>query len=161
MTINELKTLISNIDGAVNGRVNKTNFVIVPCEDGVVKISTSVALEKETKNHKPFNLEAAVADYRAWEAEAALKLAEKANKEPRVKGPNPEAQARRDELDAQITSMPSFTEYTATDLMNAVAGNVSFKLTPMNVGQAAKRLVANGVLTSSVKEDRKTYYTKA
>ena len=80
MTISELKALISGIEGAVNGRQNKTNFVIVPCEDGIVKVSTAVAIDKDTKTHKAFNMEAAIAEYRAWEAEGIARAAEKANK---------------------------------------------------------------------------------
>ena len=104
-------------------------------------------------------MDAAVAEYKAWEAEKALRIAERANRPVKVKGPNPEAQARRDELDAAIVAMPSFKEMTATDIANAV--KVSYDLTPMLVGLAAKRLVAKGVLTVSTKEnDKKAYYTK-
>ena len=95
------------------------------------------------------------------QAETALKVAERANRPVKVKGPNPEAQARRDELDAVIGAMPSFTECTATDIMNAIEGKVAFTLTPMNVGQSAKRLVAQGILVAATKEnDKKSYYTK-
>jgi hypothetical protein len=45
--------------------------------------------------------------------------------------------------------------------MNAVEGKVAFTLTPMNVGQSAKRLVEKGVLTAGNREDdKKTYYSK-
>ena len=58
--------------------------------------------------------------------------------------------------------MPSFTDCTATDIMNAIEGKVAFNLTPMNVGQSAKRLVEQGVLTVGTKDgDKKAYYTKA
>ena len=41
-------------------------------------------------------------------------------------------------------------------------GKVAFTLTPMNVGQSAKRLVEKGVLVVAAKEnDKKSYYTKA
>jgi hypothetical protein len=89
-----------------------------------------------------------------------LKAAEKANKPVKVKGPNPEAQARRDELDAKIAGLPSFTEYTATDILNALAGQVAENVLVMQIGSSAKRLVEKGILTSEVKE-KKTYYTKA
>ena len=89
MTISELKTLIAGIEGAVNGRQNKTNFVIVPCEDGIVKISTAVAIDKDTKTHKAFNLEAAIAEYKAWQNEVALREVERANKPAKPTGPNP------------------------------------------------------------------------
>jgi len=162
MTINELKNLISGIEGAMNARTNKINYIVVPCEDGVVKINTTVAMEKDTKNHKAFNMEAAVAEYKAWEAETALKAAERANKPVKVSGPNPEAQARRDALDAIISAMPAFADCTATDIMKNIEGSVDFTLTPMNVGQAAKRLVEKGVLTVGTHEgDKKSYYTKA
>lgn len=161
MTISELKALISGIEGAVNGRQNKTNFVIVPCEDGIVKVSTAVAIDKDTKTHKAFNMEAAIAEYRAWEAEGIARAAEKANKPVKVKGPNPEAQARRDALDAQIAGLPSFTDCTATDLLNALAGQVADNVTVMAVGSSAMRLVEKGVLTMTLDEKKKKHYTKA
>lgn len=162
MTITELKNIIATIEGAQNARANKTNFVVVPCEDGVAKISVQTALAKDTKNHTAFNMEAAVAEYKAWEAETALKAAEKASKPKKEKGPNPEAQARRDALDAQVAGLPSFTEYTATDIFNALKGQVAENVTVMAIGSSAKRLVESGVLVASKREDdKKTYYTKA
>lgn len=162
MTKNEIMSTILAMPGAQMCRANKTNFIAVPTEDGVVKVSIGTALAADTKNHKAFNFEAAAAEYKAHEAEVALKAAECANRPVKVKGPNPEAQARRDELDAVISDMPSFTDCTATDIMNAIEGKVAFTLTPMNVGQSAKRLVEKGVLTVGVKEnDKKSYYTKA
>lgn len=162
MTINELKNVIMGIEGAAMARSNKTNFVVVPCEDGVAKVNLSVALAKDTKNHVAFNMEAAVAEYKAWEAETALKAAERAAKPKAPKGPNPEAQARRDELDAKIAALPSFSEYTATDIYNALAGQLADNVLVMQVGSSAKRLVAAGVLAASTREgDKKTYYTKA
>ena len=161
MTISELKALIAGIEGAVNGRQNKTNFVIVPCEDGIVKVSTAVAIDKDTKTHKAFNMEAAIAEYKAWETEGALRAAERANKPVKVKGPNPEAQARRDALDAQIAGLPSFTDCTATDLLNALAGQVADNVTVMAVGSSAMRLVEKGVLSMTLDEKKKKHYTKA
>ena len=162
MTINELKNLIAGIEGAQNARNNKTNFIVIPCEDGVAKVNVQTALAKDTKNHTAFNMDAAVAEYKAWEAETALKAAEKAAKPKTVKGPNPEAQARRDELDAKIAALPSFAEYTATDIRNALGNTVADNVLVMQVGSAAKRLVEKGVLTVSTKDgDKKSYYTKA
>ena len=166
MTISELKSLISGIEGAVNGRQNKTNFVIIPCEDGVVKVSTAVAIDKDTKTHKAFNMEAAIAEYKAWEAEGALRAAERANKPVKVKGPNPEAEARRQALDAQLAGLPAFTDYTATDIMNGLAGQLADNVTVMAIGSSAGRLVEQGVLTVEVRKDEKNpkgkkYYTKA
>lgn len=162
MTINELKNVIMSVEGAQNARNNKTNFIVVPCEDGVAKVAVQVALAKDTKNHTAFNMEAAVAEYKAWEAETALKAAERAAKPKAPKGPNPEAQARRDELDAKIAALPSFTEYTATDIFNALAGQLPENVLVMQIGSSAKRLVAAGVLTTSTREgDKKTYYSKA
>jgi hypothetical protein len=162
MTKNDVMNVVLGITGAQMARQNKTNFVVIPADDGIVKVTVNTALSIDTKAHKAFNLEAAVAEYKAWEAEAALREAEKASKPAKVKGPNPEAQARRDELDAVIGAMPSFTDCTATDIMNAIEGKVAFNLTPMNVGQSAKRLVEQGVLTVGVKDgDKKAYYTKA
>ena len=162
MNKTEILNKILEIPGASMARQNKTNFIAIPGDDGVVKVSVGTALASDTKAHKAFNLEAAVAEYKAWEAEGALRAAERANKPVKVKGPNPEAQARRDELDKVIGAMPSFTECTATDIMNAIEGKVAFTLTPMNVGQSAKRLVEKGVLVATTKDgDKKSYYTKA
>ena len=162
MTINELKKVITGIEGASMARANKTNFVVVPCEDGVAKVNVSVALAQDTKNHTAFNMEAAIAEYKAWEAETALKAAERAAKPKAPKGPNPEAQARRDELDAKIAALPAFTEYTATDIRNALGNSVADNVLVMQVGSAAKRLVEKGVLVPSTREgDKKSYYTKA
>jgi hypothetical protein len=162
MNKTEILNTILSLPGATMARQSKTNFVVIPAEDGIVKVAVGGVQATDTKAHKAFNLEAAVAEYKAWEAEAALREAEKASKPAKVKGPNPEAQARRDELDAVIGAMPSFTDCTATDIMNAIEGKVAFNLTPMNVGQSAKRLVEQGVLTVGVKDgDKKAYYTKA
>lgn len=165
MKVSELKSLIAGIEGAVNGRQNKTNFVIVPCEDGIVKISTAVAIDKDTKTHKAFNMEAAVAEYRAWENETALKAVERANKPVKVKGPNPEAEARRQALDAQIAGLPAFEGFTATDIMNALKGQLADNVTVMAIGSSAGRLVEAGVLTVESRKDEKNpkgkkYYTK-
>ena len=160
MNKTEILNTILAIPGAQMARQNKVNFVAIPCDDGIVKVAVGTALANDTKAHKAFNLEAAVAEYKAYEAETALKAAEKANKPVKVKGPNPEAQARRDELDAKIAGLPSFTEYTATDILNALAGQVAENVLVMQIGSSAKRLVEKGVLTSEVKE-KKTYYTKA
>ena len=162
MNTNEILNTILTIPGAQMARQNKTNFVVVPTDDGFVKVAVANALAKDTKAHKAFNAEAAIAEYKAYEAEVALREAEKANKPAKVKGVNADAQARRDELDEVITALPSFTDSTATDIMNAIEGKVAFTLTPMNVGQSAKRLVEKGVLTVSTKDgDKKSYYTKA
>lgn len=162
MTINELKNLISGMEGATMARANKTNFVVIPCEDGVAKVNVTVALAKDTKNHAAFNMEAAIAEYKAWEAETALKGAERAAKPKVQRGPSPEAQARRDELDAKIAALPAFVEYTATDIRNALGSSVADNVLVMQIGSAAKRLVEKGVLTVSTREgDKKSYYTKA
>ena len=162
MNKNEVLNTILSIPGAKMARNNKTNFVVIPTDEGIVKVAVGSVLMTDTKNHKAFNMDAAVAEYKAWEAETALKAAEKANTPVRPKGPNPEAQARRDELDKVISEMPSFTDCTATDIMNAITGNVAFNLTPMNVGQSAKRLVDKGILIVGTHEgDKKAYYSKA
>jgi hypothetical protein len=160
MNTNEILNTILAIPGAQMARQNKTNFVVIPGDEGITKVAVSGVLAKDTKAHKAFNLEAAVAEYKAYEAEVALREAEKANRPVKVKGPNPEAQARRDELDAKIAGLPSFTEYTATDILNALAGQVAENVLVMQIGSSAKRLVEKGILTSEVKE-KKTYYTKA
>lgn len=162
MTKNEVLAKILEMPGAAMCRTNKTNYIAIPTEEGYVKVTIGTALAQDTKNHKAFNFEAATAEYKAHEAESALKAAERANRPVKVKGPNVEAQARRDELDAVIGALPSFTDCTATDIMKAIEGKVAFTLTPMNVGQSAKRLVEKGVLVAATKDgDKKSYYTKA
>ena len=162
MTNVEILNTILSIPGASMARQNKTNFVVIPTDEGFVKVAVANALAKDTKAHKAFNAEAAIAEYKAYEAEVALREAEKATKPVKVKGPNPEAQARRDELDAKISALPSFTEYTATDILNALSGQVAENVTVMAVGSSAKRLVEQGVLTVGNRDgDKKSYYTKA
>lgn len=157
----EILNTILAIPGATMVRKNKTNFVAIPTDDGIVKVTVGTALATDTKNHTAFNLEAAIAEYKAHEAEMALREAEKATKPVRVKGPNPDAQARRDELDAKISALPSFSEYTATDIMNALAGQLAENVTVMAIGSSAKRLVEKGVLKAVSREgDKKSYYTK-
>jgi len=163
MNTAEIISKIMEIPGATMGRANKTNFIVIPTEDGYSKVSVTAALAKDTKNHSAFNYEAAVAEYKAWEAEAALRAAERANKPVKVKGPNPEAEARRQALDAAITALPSFTNATATDVFNMFAEGEQPK-TVMLVGSALKRLVEAGVVVATKSEDakdKKTYYTKA
>jgi len=163
MTIQELTNVLMGVDGAVMGRVKNSNFVIVPLEDGgYAKVNVSKALMEDTKTHAAFNYETAVADYKAWEAAAAMREAERASKPKTPKGPSPEAQARRDELDAMITNLPAFTEYTATDIRAALADKLPSNVLVMQVGQSARRLVEKGVLTVATHEgDKKPYYTKA
>ena len=162
MNINEVKNVIMSIEGATMARQNKTNFIVIPTDEGCVKIAVQTAQSKDTKTHNAFNMEAAVAEYKAWAAAGALRAAERAAKPKAVKGPNPEAQARRDELDAKIAALPAFTEFTATDIFNALAGQLPENVLVMQIGSAAKRLVKAGVLVPSTKEnDKKTYYTKA
>lgn len=161
MTNSEILSKILEIPGAEMGRVNKTNFVVIPTDTGYVKVSVSNALTKDTNSHKAFNFEAAVAEFKAYEAETALRAAERAAKPVKVKGPNPEAQARRDELDAKVAALPNFQEYTATDILNALKGQVADNVTVMAVGSSAKRLVEKGVLTVTSREgDKKSYYSK-
>lgn len=162
MTINELKALVTGIEGAVYGRKNKTNFIVVPCDEGFAKVEVKLAIDKDGEKRTAFNYDAAVAEYKAWEAEGALREAERASKPVKVKGVNPDAQARRDELDAKVMGLPAFTEYTATDIRKALGATVADNVTVMAVGSAAKRLVEKGQLAVSTKEnDKKSYYTKA
>ena len=161
MNKNDVLSVIMSINGAEKCRANKTNFIAIPTEDGIVKVSVGTALAEDTKNHKAFNFEAAKADYKAWEAEGALRAAERANKPVKVKGPNPEAEARRQALDAQVAGLPSFTDYTATDIMNALAGQIAENVTVMAIGSSAMRLVEKGVLTMTLDEKKKKHYTKA
>lgn len=160
MNKNEILSTIMSIPGATMARVNKTNFVVVPSDDGYVKVSVGIALAEDTKAHKAFNFDAATAEYKAWEAETALRVAERANKPVKVKGPNPEAEARRQALDAQVASLPAFADYTATDILNALAGQVADNVTVMAIGSSAQRLVAQGLLSMTVDEKKKKHYTK-
>ena len=160
MNKNEILSTILAIPGATMARANKTNFVAIPTEDGIVKVSIGTALAEDTKAHKAFNFDAATAEYKAWEAESALRAAERANKPVKVKGPNPEAEARRQALDAQVASLPAFTDYTATDILNALAGKVAENVTVMAVGSSAQRLVEQGLLTMTLDEKKKKHYTK-
>ena len=161
MNKNDVLSTILALEGATMCRQNKSNFVAIPCEDGIVKVSIGTALAEDTKNHKAFNFEAATAEYRAWEAEGIARAAERANKPVKVKGPNPEAEARRQALDAQVAGLPSFTDYTATDILNALAGQVAENVTVMAVGSSAMRLVDKGVLTVTLDEKKKKHYSKA
>lgn len=162
MNKNEILNTILSIPGAVMARQNKTDFVVVPTDEGIVKVELKTALSVDTKNHKAFNLEAAVSEYKAHEAEVALRVAERANKPARVSGPNPEAEARRQELDKMVSDLPSFSDYTATDIYNALAGKLAPNVTVMAIGQSARRLVEKGVLTLNPHEgEKKAYYVKA
>ena len=161
MNKNDVLSTILALEGATMCRQNKTNFVAIPTEEGYVKVSIGTALAEDTKNHKAFNFEAATAEYKAHEAEVALKAAERANKPVKVKGPNPEAEARRQELDAKVGALPSFTDYTATDIMNALAGQIAENVTVMAVGSSAMRLVDKGILTVTLDEKKKKHYSKA
>ena len=161
MNKNDVLSTVLALEGAVMCRQNKANFVAIPTEDGIVKVSIGTALAEDTKNHKAFNFEAAKADYKAWEAETALKAAERANRPVKIKGPNPEAEARRQALDAKLSALPSFTDYTATDILNALAGQVAENVTVMAIGSSAMRLVEQGILTVSVDEKKKKHYSKA
>ena len=161
MNKNDVLSTILALEGATMCRSNKINFIAVPVEDGYLKISVGTALAVDTKNHKAFNFEAAKADYKAWEAEGALRAAERANKPAKVKGPNPEAEARRQALDAQIAGLPSFTDATATDIMNALGNSIAENVTVMAIGSSAMRLVDKGVLTMTLDEKKKKHYTKA
>ena len=160
MNKNEILSTILAMPGAQMARVNKSNFVAIPCDDGIVKVSIGMALAEDTKAHKAFNFDAATAEYKAWEAEAALRAAERANKPVKVKGPNPEAEARRQELDAKITALPPFVEFTATDILNALEDQVAPNVTVMAVGSSAMRLVDKGILTVTVDEKKKKHYTR-
>ena len=161
MTISEILSSVLSLNGAEMARANKTNFVVIPVEDGYAKVEIKAALAQDTKNHKAFNAEAAKAEYRAWEAEKAVRIAERANKPVKAKGGNPEAQARRDELDAKVGALPAFADYTATDILNALAGQIAENVTVMAVGSSAMRLVEKGVLTMTMDEKKKKHYTKA
>lgn len=160
--MNEVISAIQSLfPNAFMARQNKTNFLVVPTDEGFVKVATAIALAKDTKAHKAFNAEAAKAEYKAYVAETARKEAEKANKPVKEKGINVEAQARRDAIDTAIEGMPSFTDYTATDVMNALAGVIAENTTVMAVGSSAMRMVEKGILSVRKDEKGKKFYTKA
>ena len=64
-------------------------------------------------------------------------------------------------LDTAIEGMPSFTDYTATDVLNALAGVIAENTTVMAVGSSAMRMVEKGVLSVRKDEKGKKFYTKA
>lgn len=161
MTKTEVLSAVLNLEGAAMCRANKANFVAIPVEDGYVKVSVGAALMEDTKNHKAFNFDAAVAEYKAWEAESALKEAERAARPVKVKGPNPEAEARRQALDALVASLPTFAGFTAQDIYKALEPQLPEKATVMAVGSSAKRLVDKGMLTMTLDEKGRKHYTKA
>ena len=161
MTKTEVLSAVLNLEGATMCRANKANFIAIPVEDGYVKVSVGAALMEDTKNHKAFNFDAAVAEYKAWEAESALKEAERAARPVKVKGPNPEAEARRQALDALVASLPTFADFTAQDIYKALEPQLPEKATVMAVGSSAKRLVDKGMLTMTLDEKGRKHYTKA
>ncbi len=158
MNKNEVLSQILSISGAQMARQNNTNFIVIPGDEGYIKVAVGVALAKDTKTAKAFNAEAAVADYKAWVAEGKLRETEKANKPAKVKG-NPEAQARRDALDEAIANLPEIDNATATDILNALPEDMN--VTVMAVGSSAMRLVEKGVLTVVIDDKKKKHYTKA
>ena len=153
--------MILGIAGAEKCRANKMNFIAIPTDEGIVKVSVGSALMEDTKAHKAFNFEAAKAEYKAWEAEGALRVAERANKPAKTRVINAEAEARRNALDELVRALPSFADFTATDILNALAGQVADNVTVMAVGSSAQRLVEAGVLTMTLDEKKKKHYTKA
>lgn len=161
MTKTEVLSAVLNLEGATMCRANKANFIAIPVEDGYVKVSVGAALMEDTKNHKAFNFDAAVAEYKAWEAEGALKEAERAARPVKVKGPNPEAEARRQALDALVAGLPTFAGFTAQDIYRALEPQLPEKATVMAVGSSAKRLVDKGMLTMTLDENGRKHYTKA
>lgn len=162
MTINEVLNTVLGMPGATMVRVGKNNFVAIPCEDGIAKVRVGTALAKETKNHQPFDFEAASAAYTEWAAAGAEKAEKRANSPKKPKGPDPEAQARRDALDAAITALPAFDMATATDIFNMLSDE-DRPATRMMVGLSLKRLAEVGLVTYVTSEDpkdTKKYYTK-
>ena len=133
MNMSEITNAILSMNGACMGRVNKSNFIIVPTDDGgYVKVNVTAALAKDTKAHKAFNYDAAVAEYKVWETQNALKAAERAAKPPKEKGPNPEAQARRDALDAAIEALPAFDRVFLVSQMQAdLSGDYKAEFLPL------------------------------
>lgn len=167
MNMNDLVSTLMAIDGAIMCRQAKHNFVAIPAEvvDGVqtyLKVSVATALSKDTKSNPAFNPETAHAEYEEWLAESTARAEERANKPPRQVGPNPEAQARRDALDALISGLSSVKNATATEIFNALtdAGTLPDKTTVMSVGSSAKRLVEAGKFSVEVGEDKKKRYSK-
>ena len=65
MTNAEILNTILSIPGANMARQNKLNFIVIPTDEGFVKVNVSGALAKDTKTHKAFNAEAAIAGYKA------------------------------------------------------------------------------------------------
>lgn len=161
MKKNDVLSTILAIEGAQMARQNNTNFVVIPSDEGYVKVAVGVALAKDTKTAKAFNAEAAIADYKAWEAESKLRDEQKANKPTKTKAVNTDAQARRDALDNTIADLAEIDNATATDILTALNGKVPSNVTVMAVGSSAMRLVDKGVLKVTLDAKGKKHYTKA
>lgn len=141
-TITEIRNSISSMTDAVLCR-NKTlgNFVAIPTEDGYVAVKVSALLNKDTENHKAFDVESAKAEYEAF----AKAQEEKANKPKKEKVVNTEAEARRQQYDAEVVNFFATTAdkghwYSATEVKSAIPAFA--EVTVMAVGSALLR-VAN------------------
>lgn len=156
-TITEIRNSISSMTDAVLCR-NKTlgNFVAIPTEDGYVAIKVSALLNKDTENHKAFDVESAKAEYEAF----AKAQEEKANKPKKEKVVNAEAEARRLAQDAEVAMFFKTAEkgkrYTATDVKNAVPAFAD--ITIMAVGSALLRCAKDGVIATEKGEKGKNLY---
>lgn len=167
MTKNELMEALIGFGGA-NVRTGKTNFIAIPTGDAeqpYIGVKVTELLAKDTKSHSAFDFEAAKREYDLYQREAEVKAAERAAKPKAVKGPNPEAQARRDALDAAIKALPAFATATATEVLNMLPESAQPQsgIPSAQVGASLKRLVEAGeiVMTNSDDpKDRKPYYTK-
>ena len=62
MNVTEILNTILAIPGAQMARANKTNFVVIPTDEGYAKVAIGAALTKDTKNRKAFNAEAGKSD---------------------------------------------------------------------------------------------------
>lgn len=149
---------ISTIDNAVLCRTESMgNFYAIPTEDGYVAVKVSALLNKDTANHKAFDVESAKAKYEAF----AKAQEEKANKPKVERGVNAEAEARRNAYDKAIsdffaTEAERGKRYSSTEVKALIPSFAD--VTVMAVGSALIRVAKNGNISTEKGEKGKNLY---
>lgn len=155
-----IETILSTYAGSALCRSKSNgNFVAIPTGDAeqpYVSVKVGDLLAKATKVNPAFDFDSAVAEYTAFE-QAQI---EKANKPKASKGVNPEAQARRDAMDAEVRGFFATAEqgkrYTVTEIANAVPAFADAII--MQVGSACKRVAESGDIRTEKGEKGKNLY---
>ena len=150
-----IMTAVSSIEGATMVRKGNENFFAIPMEDGTyAKISVGHLLSRDTKANKAFDFTSARAQYECWKTEADAK----ANKPKKVKGPNVEAQKKREIMDAMLEAYVGTMngEFTATDVLNGCK-ELPTNTTVMAVGSSLIRLADKGVISFRMDGKKKVY----